>query len=59
MKDAITYITEVVSILFGQDDGWKVNNAGELDTTWRLAVEPLIENSLGISSFDDIHGVLR
>lgn len=59
MKEAITHITEVVSVLFGQDNSWKVNNAGELDRAWRLAVEPVIENSLGVSSFDDIHRVLR
>lgn len=59
MKDAITHITEVVSVLLGQDNSWEVNNAGELLSAWRLAVEPLIENSLGMFGFDDIHRFMR
>lgn len=59
MKDAITHITEDVSVLLGQDNSWEVNNAGELHSAWRLAVEPLVENSLGIFGFDDIHRFMR
>lgn len=58
MRDANTHIAEVVSILFGQDNSWEVNNAGELHCAWRLAIEPVIENILGFFSFDDIHRVL-
>lgn len=57
--DAVTHITDVVSVLLGQDDCREVNNAGELHGAWGLAVEPVIENSLGISSFDYVHRVLR
>lgn len=58
-KDAVAHITEVVGVLLGQDDGWEINDAGELHSAWGLAVQPLIENVLGISSFDDIHRILR
>lgn len=58
-ENCITHITEVVSILLGQDNSWEVHNTGELDSTWGLAIEPVIENCLGISSFNDIHRVLR
>lgn len=58
-KDVIAHITDVVSILLGQDNSREVDNAGELHSAWGLAVEPVIENSLGISSFDDINRVLR
>lgn len=54
-KDDITYITDVVSILLRQDNSWEVDYTGELDGAWGLSVQPVIENSLGISSFDDIH----
>lgn len=57
-KYFITHITDVEGILLGQDNGREVNNTGELDSAWGLAVEPLIDNSLGIFSFDDIHRVL-
>lgn len=57
--DAITHVTDVVSVLLGQDNSWEVDNTGELHGAWGLAVEPLIENSLGISSLDDVHRVLR
>lgn len=59
IQKAVTHIAQVVGILLGQDDGWKVDNAGELHAAWRLAVQPLVENGLGVSSFENIHRVLR
>lgn len=59
LGDNIAYITEVFSILLGQDNSWKVNNAGELHGAWWLAVEPFIENILAMSSLEHIHRVLR
>lgn len=55
----MSHIAEVVGILLGQDNGRKIDNAGKLDGAWMLTVEPLVENVLGISSFDNIHRVLR
>lgn len=59
LKEAITHITEVVSVLLGQDNSWEVDDAGEFHSAWKLAVEPFIENILCVSSFDDINRVLR
>lgn len=58
-KGVVAHITEVVGVLLGQDDGWEIDDAGELHSARGLAVQPLIENVLGISSFDDIHRILR
>lgn len=54
-----THITEVFSVLLGQDNSWEVHHTGELDSAGRLAVEPFIENVLGVSNFEDVHRVLR
>lgn len=59
LQKDVTHITEVFSILLGQDNSWEVNDTGELDRTWVLAVEPFIEDSLGMLHFDDIYTVLR
>lgn len=58
-KGAITHITDGVSVLLGQDNSREVDNTGELHSAWGLAVEPFIEDSLGISSFNHVHRVLR
>lgn len=59
LKDAITHVTEVGSVLLGQDNSREVDDTGEFHTTWMLAVEPFVENFLCISSFDDIDRILR
>lgn len=55
----VTHITDVVSVLLGQDNSREVNNTGKLDSTWVLAIKPLIDDSLGMLNFDDIYAVLR
>lgn len=59
LHTVITHLTDIVSILLGQYNGGQVNDTGELDSARWLAVEPFIDNFLGISNFDDIHTVLR
>lgn len=59
LHKAVTHIAEVVGVLLGQDDGRKVDDAGKLHGAGRLAVQPLVEDGLGMSSFEDIHRVLR
>lgn len=58
-REAVAHIAEVVGVLLGQDDGREVDHAGELHGARRLAVEPLVDDGLGISGFDDVHRVLR
>lgn len=55
---AAAHVADVVGVLLGQHDRREVDHAGELQGARGLAVQPLVDDGLSVSGFDDVHGVL-